>query len=75
MLINYFDRISLSVAGPQLEHSLQLTPADLGLGAVLVAGLVGATHSIRTLLLGCCTGAHGLMRHSLRDRIMAAPLP
>jgi MFS transporter, ACS family, D-galactonate transporter len=31
VLINYFDRISLSVAGPQLERSFQLTPADLGL--------------------------------------------
>ena len=40
VLINYFDRIGLSVAGPQLEHSFQLTPADLGLGAFMVAGLV-----------------------------------
>ena len=31
VMINYFDRISLSVAGPQLERSFQLTPADLGL--------------------------------------------
>jgi MFS transporter, ACS family, D-galactonate transporter len=31
VLINYFDRISLSVAGPQLERSFHLTPADLGL--------------------------------------------
>ena len=31
VLINYFDRISLSVAGPQLQASLGLTPADLGL--------------------------------------------
>src|SRR5579872_6207900 len=31
VLINYFDRISLSVAGPQLERSFQLTPVDLGL--------------------------------------------
>jgi MFS transporter, ACS family, D-galactonate transporter len=31
VLINYFDRISLSVAGPQLEQSFHLTPADLGL--------------------------------------------
>lgn len=30
MLINYFDRISISVAGPQLERSFQLTPVDLG---------------------------------------------
>ena len=30
VLINYFDRISLSVAGPQLERSFQLTPAELG---------------------------------------------
>jgi MFS transporter, ACS family, D-galactonate transporter len=31
VLINYFDRISLSVAGPQLERTFALTPADLGL--------------------------------------------
>ena len=30
VLINYFDRISLSVAGPQLERSFHLTPVDLG---------------------------------------------
>jgi MFS transporter, ACS family, D-galactonate transporter len=30
VLINYFDRISLSVAGPQLERSFHLTPAELG---------------------------------------------
>jgi sugar phosphate permease len=31
VLINYFDRISLSVAGPQLQEAFNLTPADLGL--------------------------------------------
>jgi MFS family permease len=31
VLINYFDRISISVAGPQLERSFHLTPIDLGL--------------------------------------------
>jgi MFS transporter, ACS family, D-galactonate transporter len=31
VLINYFDRISLSVAGPQLERTFHLTPGDLGL--------------------------------------------
>jgi sugar phosphate permease len=31
VLINYFDRISVSVAGPQLERSLHLTSVDLGL--------------------------------------------
>ena len=31
VLINYFDRISLSVAGPQLQQSMGLTPSDLGL--------------------------------------------
>ncbi len=30
VLINYFDRISISVAGPQLERSFDLTPVDLG---------------------------------------------
>jgi MFS family permease len=30
VLINYFDRISISVAGPQLERSFHLTPVDLG---------------------------------------------
>jgi ACS family D-galactonate transporter-like MFS transporter len=30
VLINYFDRISLSVAGPQLQSSFHLTPGDLG---------------------------------------------
>ena len=30
VLINYFDRISISVAGPQLERSFHLTPIDLG---------------------------------------------
>jgi len=31
VLINYFDRISLSVAGPQLQEAFGLTPADMGL--------------------------------------------
>jgi MFS transporter, ACS family, D-galactonate transporter len=31
VLVNYFDRIGLSVAGPQLQASLGLTPADMGL--------------------------------------------
>lgn len=31
VLINFFDRICLSVAGPQLQQTLGLTPADLGL--------------------------------------------
>lgn len=31
VLINYFDRISLSVAGPQLQQTFGLTPADMGL--------------------------------------------
>lgn len=31
VLINFFDRICLSVAGPQLQQKLGLTPADLGL--------------------------------------------
>jgi MFS family permease len=31
VLINYFDRISLSVAGPQLQQTLGLTPTKLGL--------------------------------------------
>jgi MFS family permease len=30
VLINYFDRISISVAGPQLERAFHLTPVDLG---------------------------------------------
>ncbi len=30
VLINYFDRISISVAAPQLQHSFHLTPVDLG---------------------------------------------
>jgi sugar phosphate permease len=30
VLINYFDRISLSVAGPQLQEAFGLTPQDLG---------------------------------------------
>jgi MFS transporter, ACS family, D-galactonate transporter len=30
VLINYFDRISLSVAGPQLESAFHLTSVDLG---------------------------------------------
>ena len=30
VLINYFDRISISVAAPQLERSFHLTAADLG---------------------------------------------
>jgi len=30
VLINYFDRISVSVAGPQLESSFHLTPVELG---------------------------------------------
>ncbi|MGA7537385.1 MAG: MFS transporter [Steroidobacteraceae bacterium] len=31
VLINYFDRISISVAGPQLEHTFGLTPLQTGL--------------------------------------------
>jgi ACS family D-galactonate transporter-like MFS transporter len=31
VLINYFDRISVSVAGPQLQRAFHLTPVDLGL--------------------------------------------
>jgi MFS family permease len=31
VLINYFDRISISVAGPQLEHTFDLTPFQTGL--------------------------------------------
>jgi MFS family permease len=31
VLINFFDRISLSVAGPQLQQTLSLTPAEMGL--------------------------------------------
>jgi MFS family permease len=30
VLINYFDRISVSVASPQLEHAFSLTPIQLG---------------------------------------------
>jgi ACS family D-galactonate transporter-like MFS transporter len=30
VLINYFDRISLSVAAPQLESTLELTPSETG---------------------------------------------
>ncbi len=30
ILINYFDRINLSVAGPQLQHAFGLTPEQLG---------------------------------------------
>ncbi|HXZ15848.1 MAG TPA: hypothetical protein VEH77_07760 [Roseiarcus sp.] len=31
ILINYFDRVNISVAGPQLQQEFGLTPADLGL--------------------------------------------
>ncbi len=31
VLINYLDRISISVAGPQLQQAFDLSPADLGL--------------------------------------------
>jgi MFS family permease len=31
VLVNYFDRINLSVAGPQLSAEFHLTPTDLGL--------------------------------------------
>jgi len=31
VLINYFDRINLSVAGPQLTEAFKLSPAELGL--------------------------------------------
>src|ERR1700746_1073700 len=30
VLINYFDRINLSVGGPQLQHEFGLTDAELG---------------------------------------------
>ncbi len=30
ILVNYFDRINLSVAGPSLQHAFGLTPAQLG---------------------------------------------
>jgi hypothetical protein len=31
ILVNYFDRIALSVVGPQLEQEFGLTPAEMGL--------------------------------------------
>ena len=31
ILINYFDRINISVAGPQLERAFHIGPAELGL--------------------------------------------
>jgi sugar phosphate permease len=31
ILINYFDRVNISVAAPQLQQEFSLTPADLGL--------------------------------------------
>ena len=31
VLINYFDRISVSVAGPQLEHTFHLSPVQTGI--------------------------------------------
>jgi sugar phosphate permease len=31
ILINYFDRVNISVAGPQLQEEFGLTPGDLGL--------------------------------------------
>src|SRR5258708_37931217 len=31
ILINYFDRVNLSAAAPQLQQEFGLTPADLGL--------------------------------------------
>ena len=31
VLVNYFDRIALSVAGPQLQKELALSPAEMGL--------------------------------------------
>src|SRR5271156_7140439 len=31
ILINYFDRVNISVAAPQLQQEFGLTPADLGL--------------------------------------------
>jgi ACS family D-galactonate transporter-like MFS transporter len=31
VLINYFDRINLSVAAPQLKEAFNLTPAEMGL--------------------------------------------
>src|SRR5438445_514280 len=31
VLVNYFDRINLSVAAPQLQHDLGLTPTQMGL--------------------------------------------
>lgn len=30
ILVNYFDRINLSIAGPSLQHAFALTPAQLG---------------------------------------------
>src|SRR6516165_1369951 len=31
ILINYFDRVNISVAAPQLQQEFGLTPADLGI--------------------------------------------
>ena len=31
ILINYFDRVNISVAAPQLQQEFGLTPADVGL--------------------------------------------
>ena len=31
ILINYFDRVNISVAAPQLQQEFKLTPGDIGL--------------------------------------------
>ena len=53
ILINYFDRVNISVAAPQLQQEFGLTPGDLG---CFSAPSSGPTPSCRSRSESCSTG-------------------
>lgn len=58
VLINYFDRISLSVAGPQLQQQFGLSPAELG----LLFSAFFWTYAISQIPAGLLLDRWGVMR-------------
>lgn len=58
VLINYFDRISLSVAGPQLQETLGLSPTDLG----LLFSAFFWTYALSQIPVGLMLDRWGVMR-------------
>ena len=58
VLINYFDRISLSVAGPQLQQTLGLSATDLG----LLFSAFFWTYALSQIPVGLMLDRFGVMR-------------